>query len=248
MCPECNKPLLGSASRGKTGQYYSYYHCDKRGHKFRVKKEELELRVLEFVGGLEFSQQDIDTLFAAIKAAYDKRLAYYESQISLIDGKIASLDQQARSMAKNFATIAPSAQQYLNEELEDVDKQIKQLSLERMEMESKKPMNIDKVIARVKYFVENLDKLIVKQIDPVKKAQFFGLIFKSLPTYADLCDRNQNSPLFTGVNPLFQAIAGDNFPMVTLSHSIYKSIATEIIRWNELLRGIDWNNRQPIAV
>jgi hypothetical protein len=83
-----------------------------------------------------------------------------------------------------------------------------------MDMEAKKPMNIDKVIARVKYFVENLDKLVVKQIDPVKKAQFFGLIFKSLPTYADLCGRNQNSPLFTGVNPLFQAITGDNFPLV----------------------------------
>lgn len=215
MCPECNKPLLGSSSRGKTGQYYSYYHCDKRGHKFRVKKEELEMRVLEFVGGLEFSQQDIDTLFAAIKAAYDKRMTYYNAQISMIDGKINDLTQQARSMAKNFATIAPSAQQYLNDELEDIDKQIKQLSLERMGMESKKPMNIDKVIARVKYFVENLDELVVKQIDPVKKAQFFGLIFKTLPTYADLCGRNQNSPLFTGVNSLFQTIITNNFPMVT---------------------------------
>lgn len=215
MCPECNKPLLGSSSRGKSGQYYSYYHCDKRGHKFRVKKEELEMRVLEFVGGLEFSQQDIDTLFAAIKAAYDKRMAYYNAQISMIDGKINDLTQQARSMAKNFATIAPSAQQYLNDELEDVDKQIKQLSLERMGMESKKPMNIDRVIARVKYFVENLDELVVKQIDPVKKAQFFGLIFKTLPTYADLCGRNQNSPLFTGVNSLFQTIITNNFPMVT---------------------------------
>lgn len=39
-------------------------------------------------------------------------------------------------------------------------------------------------------FVENLDELVVKQIDPVKKAQFFGLIFKTLPTYADLCGRN----------------------------------------------------------
>ena len=215
MCPECNKPLLGSSSRGKTGQYYSYYHCDKRGHKFRVKKEELEMRVLEFVGGLEFSQQDIDTLFAAIKAAYDKRMAYYNAQISMIDGKINDLTQQARDMAKNFSNIAPSAQQYLNEELEDIDKQIKTLSLERMKMESKKPMDIDVVIARVKYFVENLDELVVKQIDPIKKAQFFGLIFKVLPTYTDLCGRNQNSPLFTGVNPLFQAIAGNNFPMVT---------------------------------
>jgi site-specific DNA recombinase len=215
MCPQCNKPLLGSSSRGKTGQYYSYYHCDKRGHKFRVKKEELELRVLEFVGDLVFSQQDTDTLFAAIQAAYEKRIAYHEAQITVIDGEIENLTQQARSMAKNFATIAPSAKQYLNEELEEVDKQIKQLSLERMDMESKKPINIEQVIARVKYFVENLDELVIKQIDPVKKAQFFGLIFKTLPTYADLSGRNQNLPLFTGVNPLFQAINNNNFPMVT---------------------------------
>ncbi len=215
MCPQCNKPLLGSSSRGKTGQYYSYYHCDKRGHKFRVKKEELEIRVLEFVGSLAFSQQEIDTLFSAIQAAYDKRLAYYQAQITMIDSKVEVLTQQARTMAKNFAEIAPSAQQYINEELEDVDKQIKQLSLERMEMKSKKPINIERVIARVKYFVENLDELVVKQIDPIKKAQFFGLIFKTLPTYADLSGRTQNPSSFTGVNPLFQAISGNNFPMVT---------------------------------
>lgn len=82
-------------------------------------------------------------------------------------------------------------------------------------MEAKKPMNIDRVIARVKYFVENLDELVIKQIDPVKKAQFFGLIFRTLPTYDDLVGRNQNSPLFTGVNPLFQAIMANNFPLVT---------------------------------
>lgn len=81
MCPQCNKPLLGSTSRGKTGQYYSYYHCDKRGHRFRVKKEDLEKRVLEFIGGLEFSKEDLDTLFDVIKIAYDKRTAQYEVQL-----------------------------------------------------------------------------------------------------------------------------------------------------------------------
>src|SRR6202042_3758577 len=118
--------------------YYSYYHCDKRGHKFRVKKEELEARVLEFVGSIEFSQQELDTLLAAAKTAYEKRIAYYHAQINVIDGKIDNLSQQARSMAKNYATIAPSAQQYLNEELEDIDKQIKSLALERTNMASKK--------------------------------------------------------------------------------------------------------------
>ena len=39
-------------------------------------------------------------------------------------------------------------------------------------------MNIDRVIARVKYFVENLDKLIVKQIDPVKKPSSLVLFLR----------------------------------------------------------------------
>lgn len=55
----------------------------------------------------------------------------------MIDGKVTSLTQQARGMAKGFAVIVPSAQQYLNEELEGIDKQIKSLSLERMQMETK---------------------------------------------------------------------------------------------------------------
>lgn len=235
MCPQCNKPLLGSTSRGKTGNYYSYYHCDKRGHRFRVKKEDLELRVLEFVGGLEFSKEELDTLFAAIRAAYEKRVAYYQAQINMLDGKIASLDQQARATAKSFGTVAPSAHHYLNEELEDIDKQIKNLSLERMKMEAKKPMNIDTVIARVRYFVENLGELIVKQIDPVKKAQFFGLIFRTLPTYEDLEGRNQNSPRFTGVNPLFQAITGSNFPMVNYEIRDWNHLKQELVSWHTIL-------------
>lgn len=68
-----------------------------------------------------------------------------------------------------------------------------------MGMESKKPMNIDRVIARVKYFVENLDQLVVKQIDPVKKAQFFGLIFKGLANLRRFMrSKPKNTPFYRG--------------------------------------------------
>ena len=87
-------------------------------------------------------------------------------------------------------------------------------------------------------FTNLLDKLIVKQIDPVKKAQFFGLMFKTLPTYQDLVGRNQNSPLFTGVNPLSQAIAGDNFPMVNLRGPTWKTYWDSFIRLSEQLEDL----------
>ena len=215
MCPECNKPLSGSTSRGKTGKYYSYYHCDKRGHKFRVTKEDLETKVYDFINDLVFSKERVDEVFAIVREKYEQHLALYEANTSAIESQITQLEAQARELTKSFTTIASSAQKYVNEELEGIDQQIKHLALERTNMETKKPMDIDKVIARVRKFSENIGQVINQQSSDSKKAQLFGIIFKKLPTYNDLAFRNQKSPHIKGVNPVFQALLGDNFPMVT---------------------------------
>ena len=214
MCPECNKPLSGSTSRGKTGKYYSYYHCDKRGHKFRVTKEDLETKVYDFINDLVFSKERVDEVFAVVREKYEQHLALYEAKTAATDSQITRLEAQARELTKSFTTIASSAQKYVNEELENIDQQIKRLALERMNMETKKPMDIDKIIARVRKFSENIGQVINQQSSDTKKAQLFGVIFRKLPTYNDLAFRNQKSPHITGVNPVFQALLGDNFPMV----------------------------------
>ncbi len=215
MCPQCNKPLSGSASRGKTGKYYSYYHCDKRGHKFRVSKEELEANIYSFIDGMTFSQERIDAVFAIVRKKYEQHIATYEAQSAALDGQITALETKARELTRSFATIASSAQKYVNEELEDIDRQIKRLALERTNMESKKPMDIDTVLERIKKFSENIGQAISQQGNNIKKAQLFGLLFKTLPTYNDLRFRNRKTPLFTGVHPIFSLLAGDNLHLVT---------------------------------
>ena len=60
------------------------------------------------------------------------------------------------------------------------------------------------VVGRIKYFLEHLDKVLVKQIDPVKKAQFFGVFFSRIPTYEELKSRTENKALLTGMSELFQ--------------------------------------------
>lgn len=214
MCPQCNKPLSGSTSRGKTGKYYSYYHCDKRGHKFRVSKEDLETKIYSFIDGMTFSEERIDKVFAIVREKYEQHIATYEAQTAALNGQITTLEAKARELTRSFATIAPSAQKYVNEELEDIDIQIKRLALERTNMESKKPMNIDKVLSRIKKFSENIGQAIAQQSNDIKKAQLFGLLFKTLPTYNDLTFRNRKTPLFTGVHPVFNLLATDNLHLV----------------------------------
>lgn len=215
MCPQCNKPLSGSTSRGKTGKYYSYYHCDKRGHKFRVSKEDLETKIYSFIDGMAFSEERIDKVFAIVRKKYEQHIATYEAQTTALNGQSTTLEAKARELTRSFATIAPSAQKYVNEELEDIDIQIKRLALERTNMESKKPMDIDKVLSRIKKFSENIGQAIAQQSNDIKKAQLFGLLFKTLPTYNDLTFRNRKTPLFTGVHPVFNLLATDNLHLVT---------------------------------
>ena len=163
---------------------------------------------------MTFSQERIDKVFTAVRKKYAQHIATYEAQTAALDGQITTLEAKARELTRSFATIAPSAQKYVNEELEDVDTQIKRLALERTNMEHKKPMDLDKVLKRIRKFSENIGQAIAQQGSELKKAQLFGLLFKTLPTYTDLHFRNQKAPLFTGVHPVFSLLANDNFPMV----------------------------------
>ena len=65
MCPECEKPLYGSASRA-VGGYYPAYHCDHRGHYFRKTKKEFDATIENFVKNLRISDDYIDALMSAV--------------------------------------------------------------------------------------------------------------------------------------------------------------------------------------
>lgn len=60
------------------------------------------------------------------------------------------------------------------------------MKTEREKKANQNPVNMGQIMDRVKYFLENLDNILVKQIDPVKKAQFFGVFFDRIPTYEEI--------------------------------------------------------------
>jgi site-specific DNA recombinase len=211
MCPECNKPLLGSASRGKSGKYYPAYHCNKRGHNFRVSKQDLEDSVLSFISGIKIAPDKLDDIFQAVESAWERSNATYYADLQAFDTRIEELHQQASLTVEKIKVLSSStAIKYMEEDLMKIEKQVEVVSAKKAELENRKPAEINKVIARIKYFVEHLEELLLKQIDPIKKAQFFGTIFDQAPTYLDLKGRTQKTPLFTGVNPLF-ALANNSY-------------------------------------
>ncbi len=215
LCPECKGTLIGSASRGKTGKYYPAYHCSNKGHYFRVPKDQMDEKIAQFITRIKVDDERIELLLSTIKNEYEHREALSGDERIIIDKQIQALKiKEEATMSKIMFLSNATAITYLENEADKIHKQIIKLEKEKQQVKDKKPMNIDRILSRVRYFLENLDLLLLKQQDPHKKAQLFGVLFDELPTYNDLDSGTQKTPLFTGVNSVFRLASLEKSLMV----------------------------------
>jgi len=188
MCPHCNKPLFASASRGKLGKYYPAYHCNKRGHYFRVPSKDLENTVEEFVRNLNFDQQYIDSLKQYVITEWGNRIKSQQKDESIIDKKIDELKMVIQSTIEKIECLSSeTAIKYMEQDLIGTETKIKELIVEKEKrIEPIISINIDTVMNYVCYFLEHLEELLIDTINPLKRAAYFGLIFDNPPTYEEL--------------------------------------------------------------
>ncbi len=205
LCPECKGTLLGSASRGKNGKYYPAYHCSNKGHYFRVPKDDMDEKITQFISRVKVNQDQIELLIETVRKEFERRKALSGDDKATLEKHITTLKGEAEAVLGKIMMLSnPTAIAYLEKELENIHEKITRLEKEKLAMQDKKPIDIDRILARVRFFLENLDSLLLKQQDPRKKAKLFGLLFNQLPTYDDLDYGTPKTPLFTGVNSVFR--------------------------------------------
>lgn len=203
-CSKCNKPLYGSSSRGQNGTLYPAYHCDK-GHYFRVPKAELEATVADFIKCVTLPQEQIDLITSKVMAEWDRRQERIAADIAIYDQQIKGLEIEAEATARKLKMVeSETAIKYMEADLMKIEKKVRELKIEKDKKITEEPVDMGKIMGRVKYFLENLDKLLLQQIDPIKKAQFFGVFFDKVPSYAELKTGTENMSKITGVSKLFE--------------------------------------------
>ncbi len=216
LCPECEKPLLGSASRGRNGKYYPAYHCSNHGHYFRVSKDELEGQVVEFVKQFIVPKERIEDVMSLVRKLYEKHQAEAIEELNSVDDRIASLRAESEMIINKLKVLSNlTALQYLEKDLERIEKQIVALEARKEGHSDKKDEKMEKALNRIQFFLENLDELLIQQRSQVKKSLFFRALFSKKPTYEDLKTGNTKTPLFTGVNPLLALLPAKKSLMVT---------------------------------
>ncbi len=185
-CPYCDKPLYGSASKGKLGKYYPAYHCDRNQHYFRVPSSELEDTVKSFVKNLNIDKKYVEELKKFVLDMWNKRQGEIVVDNTKVEDKIVELRIQAKATADKIKFLnSETAIKYLEDDIIQLQRQIDKLQEEKVS-EPKSNQDMAVIMENVGYFLEHLDDLMISCDDPLKKAAYFGLIFEQTPTYKDL--------------------------------------------------------------
>ena len=160
-------------------------------------------------------QERIDDLMALVRAEYEKRRDSQQTEHESIDEKIAALRTEAEMTVNKLKVLTnDTALKYMEEDLDRIEKQITTLQARKDTSDNEDISKIEQSMARVKYFLENLDQLLIKQSSAEKKASFFRALFDKLPTYENIKPGNTKTPLFTGVNSLIALLPADKSLMV----------------------------------
>jgi site-specific DNA recombinase len=187
LCPHCEKPLFGSASRGRLGKYYPAYHCNKRGHYFRIPKKDFDETVTKFVQNIQLAPNYTDDLVKAVTSEWEKRTKESSKDQASIDTKIAELRAQSQLSADKIRFLTSEvAIKYIEEDLVRTEQEINGLLAQKEKSIKDEPTDMHIVMTYIKYFLEHLKDLLLETEDPITKASYFGVLFDKAPTYQEL--------------------------------------------------------------
>ncbi len=186
-CPKCNKPLYGSASKGKLGKYYPAYHCHARGHYFRVPSKEFMETIETFVKDIEVSPEYIDNLKKEVVRLWNKQQETIVEDNTRVDKKIEDLRSQARSIAEKIRYLNSEVSiRYMEKDLIDIENEIQKLEDAKENPVAKEDVNMEVVMEYIGFYLEHLEELLLYRAKPLKRAEYFSLLFEQPPTYDEL--------------------------------------------------------------
>ncbi len=186
FCPICNRPFYGSASRGRSGKHYPAYHCNKRGHHYRVSKKIFEDTVHSFVKDLRFSPEYTDKLKEITLNLWKSRQSEQIDDNSQIKSRILELRAMTKAITEKIKFLtSETAILGMDKELIAIEQEIKVLERALPKSDSNK-VNNEAIVKKIDSLIQNPEDLFLGSSDPFTKAAHFSMIFSKTPTYQEL--------------------------------------------------------------
>lgn len=185
-CHICDKEILGSAPRSKSGKHSKRYHCGgkNRGHKYwSVNKKDFENNIYDFIGNVDFTD-DYFQLFRQVVLDVWRQKQQVAVDESLIYGQRANdLRAEKKLLIEKIKSIdSKIVIEELSKEIERVNGELK-VAETRRNVKEEKEHDIDLLLTYAEYFMEHLEELLIDRDNPVQQRSLFEFLFDEMPSY-----------------------------------------------------------------
>lgn len=184
-CPQCGKPLKGSAPRGNGG-VYPRYHCERGHQSFTVSREQMNGTVEKFLKGVDYSEDYITILEEVLIRKLRKRQSDVVQESEKLNERVTLLkSQQKQTLDTLITTESKTVKGMLETQLERIEMDIKKAESVRFSVDLSEE-SIKELIVYARQIVELPEKALIDKDNPLRQKQLFRLFFEDLPTYAEL--------------------------------------------------------------
>ncbi|MEK7539607.1 MAG: recombinase family protein, partial [Patescibacteria group bacterium] len=186
LCHICNKPLLGSSPRGKSGIGFPTYHCSRNHKYWGVKKVDFEKTFEKFIGRIKFKKEAVDSLRAVFLDRYHERQAEVMQAASSVGFNVAELEAKKAEAIRGYKLATTEFMKLeMEKEAENLNKQIKNAQGVRNKLEIKE-QDIDYFVRRAKYIMEHPIELLKNPVNIKQQQALFSLVFDKFPNYEEI--------------------------------------------------------------
>ena len=192
MCPICHMPFWASAPVGKSGKGFPSYHCaggryGKPKHKnYSVKKDDFNMLVETFVKKLSFTKEYHDGFELIIKDVYRKQ---HKNQISISQKRGDEVKEKKIRLQTLYEKLERATSEIverkLEEDIEKLDAEIKELEQERNKSETTEH-DFASYLKYARYVLEHPATILLKPREKRHQEAIWSLVFEELPTYEEI--------------------------------------------------------------
>jgi len=187
-CSECQRPFVASKSKGKSGNYFGYYHCN-RGHKYLgINIQEFEGTVGKYLDELKAKPSFLPLFREVVRDVWMQKNRASKADHAQINDHLSDLEKRQDALLDRIpACQSQLVQNRLEQQIEALEDNIKQVR-KSLTQNTIKEDEIDAYFEIAKQMMEHPKRYIFEAQTKAKLEKLWGFIFRSCPTYQNLID------------------------------------------------------------
>jgi len=188
-CPECNKPLKASKSRGKSGGRFGYYHCSRQHKYFGISSKVFEDTVAKTVRNIKFKKKLLGVLKEVVRDVWVK---HHKSDAIIKEQTQAHIEalknRQSQLVGKISRCTSDIVQAALEQEYEELEASINE-ALKQLASFENNDVQIEAYFHKIKEAVEHPEKWLMNPESKASALKAWGFLFEKPPTWSEIESR-----------------------------------------------------------